>query len=141
MTRFLHERCRSRRETSLVGFGCSLRRHRTQSQRRRSCPLSPELHRVGDCRIVRLIQKWLRAGVSEEGQWSEASRTAREQGMCITSAGQESDLVVTLVIHFKHRLFRKRSSDRRQLVRFRKNADEQAATAFWLHTALASIDR
>jgi RNA-directed DNA polymerase len=28
-------------------------------------------HRVVDPRILRLIQKWLRAGVSEEGQWSE----------------------------------------------------------------------
>jgi RNA-directed DNA polymerase len=28
-------------------------------------------HRVADPRILRLIQQWLRAGVSEEGQWSE----------------------------------------------------------------------
>jgi len=27
--------------------------------------------RVADQRIVRLIRKWLKAGVSEEGQWSE----------------------------------------------------------------------
>jgi group II intron reverse transcriptase/maturase len=27
-------------------------------------------HRVADRRILRLIQKWLRAGVSEDGQWS-----------------------------------------------------------------------
>ena len=27
-------------------------------------------HRVGDQRILRLITKWLKAGVSEEGQWS-----------------------------------------------------------------------
>src|SRR5215470_12057682 len=27
-------------------------------------------HRVADHRILRLIQKWLRAGVSEDGQWS-----------------------------------------------------------------------
>jgi len=27
-------------------------------------------HRVGDPRILRLIKKWLRAGVSEEGEWS-----------------------------------------------------------------------
>jgi RNA-directed DNA polymerase len=27
-------------------------------------------HRVGDPRILHLIKKWLRAGVSEEGQWS-----------------------------------------------------------------------
>jgi group II intron reverse transcriptase/maturase len=28
-------------------------------------------HRVADRRILRLIQKWLKAGVSEEGEWSE----------------------------------------------------------------------
>jgi RNA-directed DNA polymerase len=28
-------------------------------------------HRVGDGRILRLIRKWLRAGVSEEGEWSK----------------------------------------------------------------------
>src|SRR5260370_33348176 len=28
-------------------------------------------HRISDRRILRLIQKWLRAGVSEEGQWSK----------------------------------------------------------------------
>src|SRR2546427_11957887 len=28
-------------------------------------------HRVADRRILRLIQKWLKAGVSEDGQWSE----------------------------------------------------------------------
>ncbi len=28
---------------------------------------------MADRRILRLIQKWLRAGVSEEGQWKEAT--------------------------------------------------------------------
>jgi RNA-directed DNA polymerase len=28
-------------------------------------------HRVADRRILRLIQKWMKAGVSEDGQWSE----------------------------------------------------------------------
>jgi hypothetical protein len=28
-------------------------------------------HRVADRRILRLIQKWSKAGVSEDGQWSE----------------------------------------------------------------------
>lgn len=28
-------------------------------------------HRVGDRRVLRLIRKWLRAGVSEEGEWSK----------------------------------------------------------------------
>jgi RNA-directed DNA polymerase len=30
-------------------------------------------HRVADPRVLRLIQQWLRAGVSEEGQWSETT--------------------------------------------------------------------
>jgi len=30
-------------------------------------------HRVADRRMLRLIQKWLRAGVSEDGQWSETT--------------------------------------------------------------------
>src|SRR5215831_8287996 len=28
-------------------------------------------HRIGDRRVVRLIQKWLKAGVMEQGQWHE----------------------------------------------------------------------
>ena len=28
-------------------------------------------HRIADRRVLRLIQKWLRAGVSEDGQWSK----------------------------------------------------------------------
>ena len=28
-------------------------------------------HRVADRRILRRIRKWLKAGVSEDGQWSE----------------------------------------------------------------------
>ena len=31
-------------------------------------------HRIADRRILRLIGKWLRAGVSEEGQWSKTQR-------------------------------------------------------------------
>ena len=30
-------------------------------------------HRVADRRMLRLIQKWLKAGVSEDGQWSETT--------------------------------------------------------------------
>lgn len=30
-------------------------------------------HRIADKRILRLIQKWLQAGVSEEGEWSETT--------------------------------------------------------------------
>src|ERR1700688_1867139 len=31
-------------------------------------------HRVADRRIIRLVQKWLKAGVSEDGQWSETKK-------------------------------------------------------------------
>jgi RNA-directed DNA polymerase len=30
-------------------------------------------HRIGDRRILRLVRKWLRAGVSEEGEWSKTT--------------------------------------------------------------------
>ena len=30
-------------------------------------------HRVADNRILRLVQKWLKAGVSEDGEWSETT--------------------------------------------------------------------
>jgi group II intron reverse transcriptase/maturase len=36
-------------------------------------------HRVGDERIIRLVRKWLRAGVLEEGNWS-VSETGTPQG-------------------------------------------------------------
>jgi retron-type reverse transcriptase len=34
-------------------------------------------HRVADRRILRLIRKWLKAGVSEDGQWSEKVCSSR----------------------------------------------------------------
>jgi RNA-directed DNA polymerase len=45
-------------------------------------------HRVADPRILRLIQKWLKAGVMEEGKWSEA-RTGSPQGSVITPLTQK----------------------------------------------------
>jgi RNA-directed DNA polymerase len=36
-------------------------------------------HRVADRRILRLIQKWLKAGVMEEGKWSD-TETGTPQG-------------------------------------------------------------
>jgi hypothetical protein len=38
-------------------------------------------HRIGDRRILRLIRKWLTAGVSEEGEWSETT-VGTPQGRC-----------------------------------------------------------
>ena len=40
-------------------------------------------HRVADTRILRLIQKWLNAGVMEEGKWSE-TKTGTPQGSVIS---------------------------------------------------------
>jgi retron-type reverse transcriptase len=40
-------------------------------------------HRIGDNRILRLIHKWLTAGVSEEGEWSE-TKAGSPQGSVIS---------------------------------------------------------
>ncbi len=45
-------------------------------------------HRVADSRILRLIQKWLSAGVLEEGIWSEAT-SGTPQGSVITPLTQK----------------------------------------------------
>jgi RNA-directed DNA polymerase len=42
-------------------------------------------HRVADPRILRLIQKWLKAGVSEDGQWSE-SKVGTRQGAVVSGS-------------------------------------------------------
>ena len=41
-------------------------------------------HRVADRRILRLIQKWLKAGVMEEGVWSE-TEMGTPQGAVMTA--------------------------------------------------------
>lgn len=50
-------------------------------------------HRVTDSRILRLIQKWLKAGVSEDGAWSE-SKLGTPQGAVI------SPLLATVYLHY-----------------------------------------
>lgn len=50
-------------------------------------------HRIGDQRVLRLIRKWLRAGVSEEGQWSQTSR-GTPQGAVI------SPLLANVFLHY-----------------------------------------
>ena len=40
-------------------------------------------HRIADNRILRLIQKWLKAGVSEDGEWSE-TKAGTPQGAVIS---------------------------------------------------------
>lgn len=50
-------------------------------------------HRIGDRRVVRLIQKWLSAGVMEEGRWS-ASEVGSPQGATV------SPLLANLYLHY-----------------------------------------
>lgn len=50
-------------------------------------------HRIGDRRIVRLIQKWLAAGVLEDGTWTP-SETGTVQG------GSISPLLANLYLHY-----------------------------------------
>ena len=45
-------------------------------------------HRVADNRILRLIQKWLKAGVLEEGRWEE-TETGTPQGAVMTPRTQK----------------------------------------------------
>src|ERR1035438_5876410 len=45
-------------------------------------------HRVADRRILRLIRKWLKAGVSEDGQWSETN-VGTPQGAVATPLTQK----------------------------------------------------
>jgi RNA-directed DNA polymerase len=45
-------------------------------------------HRVADRRMLRLIQKWLKAGVSEDGQWSETT-VGTPQGAVMTPRTQK----------------------------------------------------
>jgi RNA-directed DNA polymerase len=50
-------------------------------------------HRVADRRVLRLIQKWLRAGVMEEGEWAETER-GTPQGAVI------SPLLANIYLHY-----------------------------------------
>ena len=50
-------------------------------------------HRIGDKRIVHLIQKWLKAGVMEQGQWQETEEGS-PQGSVI------SPLLANLYLHY-----------------------------------------
>jgi len=49
--------------------------------------------RIADPRIIRLIQKWLKAGVSEDGQWSE-TKVGTPQGAVI------SPLLANIYLHY-----------------------------------------
>jgi hypothetical protein len=45
-------------------------------------------HRIGDERVVRLIQKWLKAGVVEDGKWFE-TKEGTPQGAVVTPRTQK----------------------------------------------------
>lgn len=50
-------------------------------------------HRIGDKRIVRLIRKWLKAGVMEQGRWQETEE-GTPQGAVI------SPILANLYLHY-----------------------------------------
>lgn len=50
-------------------------------------------HRIADARVLRLIQKWLKAGVSEQGQWS-GTKTGVPQGAVV------SPLLANVYLHY-----------------------------------------
>src|SRR5688572_1748138 len=50
-------------------------------------------HRIADQRILRLIQKWLKAGVSEEGEWKE-TKMGTPQGAVV------SPLLANIYLHY-----------------------------------------
>jgi RNA-directed DNA polymerase len=50
-------------------------------------------HRVADRRVVRLIQKWLRAGVSEDGEWAK-TEVGTPQGAVV------SPLLANIYLHY-----------------------------------------
>lgn len=50
-------------------------------------------HRIGDKRVVRLIQKWLKAGVMEDGRWFETEKGS-PQGSVI------SPILANLYLHY-----------------------------------------
>ena len=55
-------------------------------------------HRVADPRILRLIRKWLKAGVMEEGKWSEP-QTGTPQGSVV------SPLLANVYLHYSFDLW------------------------------------
>jgi RNA-directed DNA polymerase len=57
-------------------------------------------HRVADQRVLRLIRKWLKAGVSEDGEWSE-TKVGTPQGAVI------SPLLANVYLHYVFDLWAK----------------------------------
>ena len=72
-------------------------------------------HRIADKRILRLIQKWLKAGVSEQGEWSE-TEVGTPQGAVV------SPLLANVYLHHVFDLWveawRKKASGEMIVVRY-----------------------
>lgn len=79
-------------------------------------------HRIGDERILRLIRKWLKAGVLDDGQWSVA-QTGTPQGAVI------SPLLANIYLHYVFDLWaaRWRRREARGRVIFVRYADDLVA--------------
>ena len=58
-------------------------------------------HRIADKRVLRLIQKWLRAGVIENGEWSETTE-GTAQGASV------SPLLANVYLHYVFDLWAER---------------------------------
>ena len=52
-------------------------------------------HRIADERVLRLISKWLAAGVIEDGKWSETEKGS-PQGASV------SPLLANVYLHVRH---------------------------------------
>jgi RNA-directed DNA polymerase len=73
-------------------------------------------HRIADRRVLRLIQKWLRAGVLEEGRW-----TAQTEGT--PQGGSASPLLANVYLHYVfdlwvHQWRQKRARGKMMVVRY-----------------------
>jgi len=58
-------------------------------------------HRIGDARIIRLVRKWLKAGVLEDGEWS-VSEAGTPQGAVV------SPLLANVYLHYVFDLWAER---------------------------------
>jgi RNA-directed DNA polymerase len=77
-------------------------------------------HRIGDRRIVRLLQKWLKAGVLEQGRWSETEQ-GTPQGSVI------SPVLANLYLHhvldlWAHQWRQKKATGEVMIVRYADDA-------------------
>jgi retron-type reverse transcriptase len=54
-------------------------------------------HRVADRRVLRLIRKWLTAGISEDGQWSRGT-VGTPQGAVIAALGEHLSPLCTRLV-------------------------------------------